>query len=139
MWVKIKRLKPEAFVPTYAHPGDVGMDLYSLDDYILAPDERHFFFLGFAMEFEHGFAAIIKDRSSMAKNGLHTMGGVFDAGFRGEYNVELINLGQEPYKVEKGNKIAQLIIYPVATAKLEEVPELSDSSRGLGQFGSTGK
>lgn len=139
MKVKIKRLKPEAKLPSYAHHGDVGMDLYSLDDYTLTPGERHFFFVGFALEFEHGFAAIVKDKSSIAKNGLHTMGGVFDAGFRGEYNVELINLGQEPYKIERGNKIAQLIIYPVVIAELEETQELSDSSRGLGQFGSTGK
>jgi len=139
MKVKIKRLKPDAILPTYAHPGDVGMDLYSLEDYTLESGERHFFLLGFALEFEHGFAAIVKDKSSMAKNGLHTMGGVFDAGFRGEYNVELVNLGQEQYKIEKGNKIAQLIIYPVAIAELEEATELSDSSRGLGQFGSTGK
>jgi dUTP pyrophosphatase len=73
------------------------------------------------------------------KQGIHTMGGVFDAGYRGEYNVNLINLGDESYKISKGDKIAQLIIYPVAIANLEEVSELSDSSRGLGRFGSSGK
>jgi len=61
------------------------------------------------------------------------------AGYRGEYNVQLINLGNEPYQIEKGNKIAQLIIYPIAIAELEETAELSDSSRGDGKFGSTGK
>lgn len=139
MKIKIKKLKPEAILPKYALPGDVGMDLFSLDDYTLQPGERKFFFLGFAMEFENGYASIIKDKSSMAKKGLHTMGGVFDAGFRGEYNVLLINLDTEPYQIEKGNKIAQLIIYPVVIAELEEAAELSDSTRGLGQFGSTGK
>lgn len=140
MQVKIKRLKPDAKLPTYAHPGDVGMDLYSLEDYNLAPGERKIFYVGFALEFATGYAAIVKDKSSLPKNGgLHTMGGVFDAGFRGEYNVQLINLGQEPYQIEKGHKIAQLIIYPVAIAELQEVGDLASAARGLGSFGSTGK
>src|SRR3989338_8383068 len=140
MRVKIKRLKPDAILPTYAHPGDVGMDLYSLEDYELKIGERKIFLLGFALEFPNGYAAIIKDKGSLPHyHGLHTMGGVFDAGFRGEYNINLINLGSEPVKIEKKQKIAQLIIYPVAIAELEETQELSDSSRGLGQFGSTGK
>jgi len=140
MKLKIKRLKPDAVLPTYAHPGDVGMDLYSLEDYTLQPGERHVFDLGFAMEFETGYAAIVKDKSSLPKNGgIHTMGGVYDAGYRGEYNAQLVNLGQEPYEIKKGNKIAQLIIYPVIIAELEEADNLSDSSRGDGRFGSTGK
>jgi dUTP pyrophosphatase len=92
------------------------------------------------LEFELGYAAIIKDKSSLPKDGgLHTMGGVFDAGYRGEYNVLLINLGQVPYEIKQGQKIAQLIIYPVVIAQLTEVNELSESSRGTGAFGSTGK
>ena len=140
MQIKIKRLKPEAILPTYAHPGDVGMDLYSLEDHVLQPGERKVFDLGFAAEFETGYAAIVKDKSSLPKNGgIHTMGGVFDAGYRGEYNAQLINLGQEPYEIKKGNKIAQLIIYPVIIAELAEMDKLSDSSRGDGRFGSTGR
>lgn len=140
MKIKIKKLNPEAKLPTYAHPGDVGMDLYSLKEYTLQPGERHIFYLGFATEFDNGYAAIIKDKGSLPKNGgIHTMAGVFDAGYRGEYNVMLINLGTEPYKILKGDKIAQLIIYPVIIAELEETAELSDSSRGTGQFGSTGR
>ena len=140
MKLKIKRLNSEAILPTYAHPGDVGLDLYSLEDYDLKPMERKVFFVGFALEFENGYAAIVKDKSSLPnKAGIHTMGGVFDAGYRGEYNVQLINLGQEIYHISKGNKIAQLVIYPVEIAELEEVKELADSSRGEGRFGSTGK
>ena len=67
------------------------------------------------------------------------MGGVFDAGFRGEYNTLLVNLSDEPYTVEEGDKVAQVVIFPVAIAELEEVEELSESSRGLGRFGSTGR
>lgn len=140
MLLRIKKLRPDAVLPTYAHPGDVGMDLYSLENYILQPSERRVFDLGFATEFEPGYAAIVKDKSSLPKNGgIHTMGGVYDAGYRGEYNVQLINLGKEPYEIKKGNKIAQLIIYPIVIAELEETDELSDSSRGDGRFGSTGK
>ena len=140
MNIKIKRLNDDAIMPSYAHPGDVGRDVFSKEDYVLAPMERKIFPVGFAMEFSTGFAAIIKDKSSLPmKHGLHTMGGVFDAGYRGEYNVNLINLGGEPYKISKGDKIAQIIIYPVEIAVLEEVSELSESSRGEGRFGSTGK
>ena len=139
MKVKIKISSPNAKNPTYAHPGDVGMDLYSLEDYVLQPGERRVFFIGFALEFETGYAAIVADKGGPpTKFGIHTMGGVFDAGYRGEYNVLLINLGQEPYKIEKGDKIAQLIIYPVAIAELENADSLSDTSRGAGRIGSTG-
>jgi dUTP pyrophosphatase len=140
MNIKIKRLSADAVMPLYAHPGDVGMDVYSLEDHELMPMERKIFPVGFAMEFSEGFAAIVKDKSSLSmKYGIHTMGGVFDAGYRGEYNVNLINLGSESYKISKGDKIAQIIIYPVEIANLEEVSELSESSRGEGRFGSTGK
>lgn len=140
MQIKIKRLSPEAKLPQYAHPGDIGMDLYSQENYELKIGARKIFFLGFALEFPCGFGALIQDKSSLPKNGgIHTMGGVYDAGFRGEYNVQLINLGQEPYQINKGDKIAQLVIFPIEIAQLKEVQELSDSSRGSGCFGSTGK
>jgi len=140
MKIKIKKINPEAKIPNYAHPGDVGLDLYSLEEYELKPDERKIFNLGFALEFPEGYAAIVKDKGSLPKNaGIHTMGGVFDAGFRGEYNVNLINLGDKPYKILKNDKIAQLVILPVTLAELEETDKLSESKRGTGQFGSTGR
>lgn len=140
MKLKVKKINPEAKLPAYAHPGDVGLDLLSLEDYDLKPGERKVFFVGLAFEFPNSFAAIVKDKSSLPnKASLHTMGGVYDAGYRGEYNVQLINLGQEVYHISKGDKIAQLVIFPVEIADLEEVQNLSDSSRGEGRFGSTGK
>ncbi len=140
MKIKIKKLDPEAKLPSYAHPGDAGLDLFSLEDYELKPGERRIFPVGFALEFPTGYVAMVKDKSSLPKNGgLHTMGGVFDAGYRAEYNVNLINLGQEPYQIKRGDKIAQLVIFPVAIAELQEVETLSDSSRGAGNFGSTGR
>ncbi|MFZ2072479.1 MAG: dUTP diphosphatase [Minisyncoccia bacterium] len=139
MKIKIKKLNVEAKIPKYAHPGDVGMDLYSIEEKTLEPGEHYIFFHGFALEFDEGYAAIVKDKSGISKSGLHTMGGVYDAGFRGEYNTHLVNLSDKSYTVEKGDKVSQLIIYPVVIAELEEVNELSDSSRGTGAFGSTGK
>ncbi len=140
MKIKIKKLNAEARLPEYGHPGDAGMDLFSLENYTLKPGERKLFPLGFALEFPFGYAAIVKDKGSLPKNGgLHVLGGVFDAGYRGEYNVQLVNLGAEPYTIEKGNKLAQLVIFPVAIAEFEETKELSESSRGEGRFGSTGK
>lgn len=139
MKIKIKKLKENAKLPQYANPGDVGMDMYAMETVVLQPGEHHIFFHGFALEFPVGYAAIVKDKSSISKAGLHTMGGVFDAGYRGEYNTHLVNLSDVPYTVEEGDKVAQLIIYPVAIAELEEVDILSESVRGEGAFGSTGK
>lgn len=137
--IKIKRLKPEAKLPSYAHPGDVGLDMYSLEDATIPPGGFYHFYNGFALEFPEGYAAIVKDKGGLGKAGLHALGGVFDAGFRGEYNVFLANLSDKSYTFEKGDKVAQLVIFPVAQAKLIETDTLSDSSRGMGQFGSTGR
>lgn len=140
MQIKVKKLKPTAILPSYAHPGDVGLDLHSLEDYELKPGERRDFDIGFALEFPEGYAAIVKDKSGLPKNsGVHTMGGVYDAGYRGEYNVILINLSDKPYKILKRDKIAQLVIFPVIIADLKEVSKLGETSRGLGRFGSTGR
>jgi dUTP pyrophosphatase len=139
MKIKIKKMKDGAKLPTYAKPGDVGMDMYAMETVTIQPGGHHIFWHGFAMEFDEGFAAIVKDKSSISKAGLHTMGGVFDAGYRGEYNTHLVNLSSEPYTVEEGDKVAQVIIYPVVIAELEETDTLSESERGAGGFGSTGK
>jgi dUTP pyrophosphatase len=141
MNIKIKRMHDNAKLPNYAHPGDVGLDLYSREnDCTLQPGDRKVFYVGFALEFEEGYVAMVKDRSSLPNHhGLHTMGGVYDAGYRGEYNVQLVNLGNEAVTIEKGRKIAQLLIFPIIIANIEEITELSDSARGNGNFGSTGK
>ncbi len=140
MKLQFKKLKPEAFDLSYAHPGDAGLDLRALENYTLQPGERKIFDLGFALEFPETHVALVKDKGSLPKNGgIHTMGGVFDAGYRGEYNVNLINLGSEPYEIKRGDKIAQLVIMPFDRAEIESVDELSDSDRGDGRFGSTGR
>lgn len=139
MKIKVQRMREGAKMPSYAHPGDVGLDMYSMEEKVIEPGEHHIFFCGFALEFPSGYAAIVKDKGSISKANLHTMGGVYDAGYRGEYNVHLVNLGKEAYKIEKGDKVAQLIIYPVEIVELEETDKLSETSRGEGRFGSTGK
>lgn len=139
MKLKIKRLKPEATLPRYALPGDVGLDMFSMETVTIPPGGHYRLWHGFALEFPTGYAALVKDKSSISKAGLHTMGGVFDAGYRGEYNTHLVNLSDQPYTIETGDKVSQLIIFPVAIAEIEETDTLSESSRGEAGFGSTGK
>jgi len=140
MQVKIKKVNPEAIIPSYALPGDAGMDLFSVEEHEIQPKERYAYKTGIALEIPQGFAGIVKDKSGLAKkHGLHVLGGVFDSGYRGEYSITLINSGTESYKIEKGQKVAQLLIYPVSQAELEEVEELSVTERGEGKWGSTGK
>ncbi len=139
MKIKIKKLKENAKLPTYAHPGDVGMDMYAMETVTIKPMEHYRFFHGFAMEFPEGYMAKVFDKSSISKAGLHTFGGVFDAGYRGEYNTHLVNLSSEPYTVEVGDKVSQLVMVPVVIAEIEETDTLSESSRGEGAFGSTGR
>ena len=79
------------------------------------------------------------DKGSISKAGLHHMGGVFDAGYRGEYNTLLVNLSDKSYTFEEGDKVSQLVIIPVGIVELEETETLSESARGEGMFGSTGK
>ena len=139
MKVHIKKLKDDAKLPTYGRPGDVAMDMYAMETVTIPPMGHHRFWHGFALEFPEGYAAIVKDKSSISKAGLHTMGGVFDAGYRGEYNTHLVNLGAEPYTVEAGDKVGQLMLIPVAIAELGETDTLSETDRGAQGFGSTGK
>jgi dUTP pyrophosphatase len=129
-----------AHLPQYAHPGDAGFDLYSVEEGILNPGEKHMFALGIASEIPEGWYVSIRDRSGMAaKNGIHVLGGVVDSSYRGEWKVILVNLGKEAFTVSIGDRIAQGILQPAPQAELVEVKSLSESDRGEGGFGSTGK
>ncbi|MEK7471126.1 MAG: dUTP diphosphatase [Patescibacteria group bacterium] len=139
MIIKVKKLKENAKLPKYHHSGDVGMDLYAIETVTVKPGEHYRFWHGFALEFPKGYTAIVMDKSSISKEGFNHMGGVFDAGYRGEYNTLLVNLSNKPYTFEEGDKVSQLVIMPVIIAKLKEVNKLSESARGEGKFGSTGK
>ncbi|MCX6755310.1 MAG: dUTP diphosphatase [Candidatus Nomurabacteria bacterium] len=139
MQFKIKKLKEGAKLPSYANPGDVGMDLYSMENVTLAPMEHTILNHGFALEFPEGYGGFVMDKGSISKAGLKVMGGVYDAGYRGEYNTHLVNLSDKSYTIEVGDKVSQLVITPVVIGEIEEVNELSESVRGEGRYGSTGR
>ena len=139
MKIKVKKLKEGVKLPNYYHLGDIGMDLYSMENVTVLPMGHHRFWHGFALEFPEGYGAIIMDKGSISKAGLAHMGGVYDAGYRGEYNTLLVNLSDKPYTFEVGDKVSQLVIVPIEIVELEEADTLSESIRGQGRFGSTGK
>ena len=138
MKLQIKKLNPKAILPSYAHPGDAGLDLYSCEEVVLYPGERKLVGTGLSMGFEKGYVALIWDKSGVAASGIKTMGGVIEHTYRGEYKVIMLNTTKEPYEIKKAQKIAQVLIQPIVTAEIEEVKELSETVRGDGAFGSTG-
>lgn len=138
--VKVKKLHKDAVLPKFAHPGDAGMDLFALEDTVVLPGEVTRVRSGVAMEIPEGYVGLCWDKSGISMNHrIKLLGGVIDAGFRGEILMGLINLGNEPYTFEKGHKVMQLLIQKVEHPEIVEVEELSDTSRGEGGFGSTGK
>jgi dUTP pyrophosphatase len=138
--LKIKKLRADAVLPTYAHVGDAGLDMYTCESVVVAPKERAALPTGIAMEIPEGYVGMIWDKSGIAiKNGLKILGGVVDSPYRGEIMVGIINLSKEPYVFEKGHKMAQMIIQKKENVVVEQVEDLSDTTRGEGGFGSTGK
>ncbi|MEI8143423.1 MAG: dUTP diphosphatase [Candidatus Berkelbacteria bacterium] len=139
MKLKVKKLHPDAKVPQYMIGGDAGLDLFSVEDVIIKPGQRHAVATGLALELEPGFVSLIWDKSGIAlKKGIKTMGGVIEHTYRGEYKVIMVNLSDQEYIIAKGDKIAQLLIQPIVTAEITEMEELSDTARGSGGFGSGG-
>jgi len=137
--IKIKKLNPNAIIPKYSHVGDAGMDLFSIENLILKPKHRVLIKTGLSIELPKGYVALVWDKSGIALKGIKTMGGVIEHTYRGEYKIILVNLSSENYEIKKGQKIAQLLIQKIETAEVEEVNELSETIRGTGGFGSTGK
>lgn len=135
----VRRLDPAATLPTRAHPDDAGLDLYSLEDAALAPGEGRVVRTGVAVALPAGHVGLVCDRSSMAKRGLKTAGGVIDAGYRGELGVVLWNISGAPQAVKKGERLAQLLVLPAATPAVFESAQLDETARGAGGFGSTGR
>jgi dUTP pyrophosphatase len=137
--VKVKKLKEKAVVPSYAHEGDAAMDLYSCEDYVVGAGKRQLVSTGIAMELPAGYFASIRGKSGLAaKKGIDILGGVIEYTYRGEYGVIVLNTGEEDFVIRSGDKVAQVVIAPVATAKVEVVENLSETARGDGAFGSTG-
>ncbi len=140
--VSIKRLDPTVELPTYAYEGDAGLDLRANESATLAPFERKLISTGIAIALPDGYAGFVQPRSGMAlKRGLSIVNtpGLIDAHYRGELKVILINLdAHEPVSIERGERIAQLVIQQVPQVRLTEVDELNETDRGAGGFGSSG-
>jgi dUTP pyrophosphatase len=140
--MKIKFTKTDKNVPDpqYMRDGDIAFDLRSNeDDYVLKAGEHKIFKTGLKLEIPIGFVGNIRDRSGLAaKNAVHTLGGIIDPNYRGEIGVIVINLGKEDKKIEKNERIAQMLIHKCEVVQFEEVQELSDTNRGEHGFGSSG-
>ena len=139
MSLPIRRLEPAAVLPTRAHADDAGLDLYALEDSLVPPGEGRLLRTGVAVAIPAGHVGLVCDRSSLAKRGLKTAGGVIDAGYRGEVGVVVWNLSREPQPVKKGERAAQLLVIPIATPAPVESADLGATSRGGNGFGSTGR
>ena len=141
MTVRIKKVHPDASLPSYAHPGDAGMDVRSVEDVELAPGARALVHTGLVMILPQGWEAQVRPRSGLAlKHGVTVLNtpGTIDAGYRGEVGVILANLGDAAFPVRKGDRIAQIVVAPVTTADIEEAEAVDETDRGAGGFGSTG-
>jgi len=141
MKLKIKKLNPEAIIPSYQTKEAAGFDLHSIEDVILNPNERKLIATGLAFEIEYGYEVQIRPRSGLAfKHGITVLNspGTIDSDYRGEIKVLLINHSNEKFEIKKGDRIAQAVVAPVIQAEIVEVEELSETKRGKGGFGSTG-
>ncbi|HEX5609387.1 MAG TPA: dUTP diphosphatase [Solirubrobacterales bacterium] len=143
MELPVAKLKDEAILPTRAHEGDAGLDLYACETAHLGPGERWSIGTGVAIEIPEGHAGLVLPRSGIARDhgiGLVNSPGLIDAGYRGELRVLLINNDPaEIFRVAPGDRIAQLVVTPIVLAEPVEVEALADSSRATGGFGSSGR
>ncbi len=141
--LRVAKLQDEATVPTRAHDGDAGLDLYACEAAHLGPGERWSVGTGVAVEIPEGHAGLVLPRSGLARDhgiALVNAPGLIDSGYRGELRVLLLNTDPaETFRIEPGERIAQLLIAPIALAEPVEVESLSESARGDGGFGSSGR
>lgn len=139
--LNVKLLNIKAKLPQYAHQGDAGLDLFSVEDTEVLPGECQLIHTGISIELPDGTEAQIRPRSGLAlKNQVTVLNtpGTIDEGYRGEIGVILINHGKNVFKIECGMKIAQMVIKPVLRVQVQQVRNLTESERGIGGFGSTG-
>ncbi len=141
--VQVKRL-PHGVglpLPAYATSGAAGMDVVSAEDVTIAPAARHAVATGLSMAIPDGYEIQVRPRSGLAlKHGITVPNtpGTIDSDYRGELKVILVNLGAEPFVIQRGDRVAQLVLAPVVQAAWDEVAELDTTERGEGGFGSTG-
>lgn len=140
----VQRIRDGVTLPTRAHPGDAGLDLYADEEQDFAPGERAAVRTGLVVAIPHGFVGLVHPRSGLAlRLGLTVVNapGTIDAGYRGEVLVALVNLSDRPVQVQHGERIAQLLVQAVALPTVVEVDDLAGdgTARGSGGFGSTGR
>jgi dUTP pyrophosphatase len=139
----VSKLAPEALLPTRAHPGDAGLDLYACEAAHIGPGERWSVGTGVAVQIPDGHAGLVLPRSGMAREhgiSLVNSPGLIDSGYRGEVRVLLLNTDPaETFRVEPGDRIAQLLLTSITLADPVETAELTESARGAGGFGSSGR
>ena len=129
-------------LPAYATPGAAGMDVVAAEDFDLAPGQRHAVATGFRVAIPDGYEIQVRPRSGLAfKHGISVPNtpGTIDSDYRGEIKVLLINHGTESFPIRRGDRIAQMMLAVCTVAEFDEVDELSDTDRGAGGFGSTGR
>ncbi len=139
--LRVRRLHPDAVLPAYAHPGDAGLDLTTVEDLVIAPGDRVAAPTGLAVAVPDGWVGLVHPRSGLARrHGLTVANapGTIDAGYRGEVQVLLVNLGGQAVSLRAGDRVAQLLLQRVGQADVVEVDELDPTLRGEGGFGSTG-
>jgi dUTP pyrophosphatase len=140
--IPVRRLDPELPLPSYAHPGDAGADLHAAAEVTLQPGERALVPTGIAMALPEGYVGLVHPRSGLAaRHGISIVNapGTIDAGYRGEVQVCLVNTDRSaPFTVQRGDRIAQLVVQRCETATFSETTELPASVRGEGGYGSTG-
>lgn len=139
MELKIQRIHKDAKLPLYQHKGDAGLDIFSSIDCVLEAGEVKPVPTGIRVAVPDGYAGLVWDKSGISLKGVHRLAGVIDSGYRGEVQVVMVNLGNEAFVIEKGMKIAQLLVQPVTEVNVVETEELETTSRGEEGFGSTGK
>ena len=137
--LKVKKISKDAELPEYALESDVGFDLRANEEVIIGSMEHKAIKTGISLEIPEGYVGLIRDRAGIiTRMGVHTVAGTFDPAYRGEVSVILTNFGDEDAVIEKGMRIAQMIIIPVEKVAIKEAKELSETKRGKRGFGSTG-
>lgn len=139
MELKVRRIQRKAKLPQYSHKGDAGLDIFSAVNCVLEAGEVKAISTGIQMAIPEGFVGLIWDKSGLSLQGVHRLAGVVDSGYRGEVKVVMANLRDKPFVIEKGMKIAQILIQPVTEVEVSEAEDLEETTRGEKGFGSTGK
>ncbi len=139
MEMKVKRIHKDAKIPRYGHVGDAGLDLFSVMECVLKGGEARAISTGIQVAIPDGYVGLIWDKSGISLKNVHRLAGVVDSGYRGEIKIVLTNLSTEAFSIEKGMKIAQMLVQPIIKVKVVDSEVLDETTRGENGFGSTGK